>query len=220
MPEARLQITLPESIWIGQLSRQYPDGRFRILAALSNDDAGVGLAEIHSTNLDALLADMRASADIIDLDVLNDPGESALVQFETEQPLLLFAARDSGVPLEMPVELSDGTLTWEVTAPSDRLSELGTQLRALGLSFTIDYIQQEVADDQLLTDAQQQIIETAITEGYYDTPRTCSLTELADNVDRAKSTVSETLHRAESKIITEFVGDPEESEDIDVAMIQ
>ncbi|MFT4945991.1 MAG: hypothetical protein ACI8TL_000220, partial [Natronomonas sp.] len=88
MPEARLQITLPEAIWIGQLSRQYPDGRFRILAALSDGDAGVGLAEIHSTNLDELLEDMRAAGDITDLEVLNDPDENALVQFETEQPLL------------------------------------------------------------------------------------------------------------------------------------
>lgn len=219
MPEARLQITLPEAVWIGQLSRQYPDGRFRILAALSDGDAGVGLAEIYSADLVALLEDMRAAEDIRHVDVLNDPGERALVQFETEQPLLLFAARDSGVPLEMPVELKNGTLTWEVTAPSDRLSELGTQLRALGLSFSIDYIQQEVDDSQLLTDAQEQIIETAINEGYYDTPRTCSLTELAESVDRAKSTVSETLHRAESKIITEFVSGPEE-DDPDIAVLQ
>lgn len=219
MPEARLQITLPEAVWIGQLSRQYPNSQFRILAALADDDLGVGLAEIHSTDLTDVLTDMRAFDGVRDIDVLNDPGESALVQFETEQPLLLFAARDSGVPLEMPVELSDGTVTWTVTAPSDRLSELGTQLRALGLSFSIDYIQQEVADEQLLTDAQLDIVETAIEAGYYETPRTCSLTELAEQVNRAKSTVSETLHRAESKIITEFVSDPGDGA-ADVAMLQ
>lgn len=219
MPEARLQITLPEAVWIGRLSRQYPDSQFRILAALADGDVGVGLAEIHSTVLEDVLTDMRAFEDVRDVDILNEPGESALVQFETEQPLLLFAARGSGVPLEMPVELSDGTVTWTVTAPSDRLSELGTQLRALGLSFSIDYIQQEVADEQLLTDAQLNIVETAIEAGYYETPRTCSLTELAEQVDRAKSTVSETLHRAESKIITEFVSEPGDDAP-DVALLQ
>ena len=219
MPEARLQITLPEEVWIGRLSRRYPDSQFRILAALADGDVGVGLAEIHSTALDDVLTDMRAFEGVRNVDILNEPGESALVQFETEQPLLLFAARDSGVPLEMPVDLSDGTVTWTVTAPSDRLSELGTQLRALGLSFSIDYIQQEVVDEQLLTDAQLDIVETAIEAGYYETPRTCSLTELAEQVDRAKSTVSETLHRAESKIITEFVSGPGDDAP-DVAMLQ
>lgn len=219
MPEARLQVTLPEGVWIGRLSRRYPDSQFRILAALADGDVGVGLAEIHSTVLEDVLADMRAFEGVRDVDILNDPDESALVQFETEQPLLLFAARDSGVPLEMPVDLSDGTVTWTVTAPSHRLSELGTQLRALGLSFTIDYLQQEVADEQLLTDAQFDIVETAVEAGYYETPRTCSLTELAEQVDRAKSTVSETLHRAESKIITKFVSEPEDVAP-DVAMLQ
>jgi hypothetical protein len=220
MPEARLKITLPEAVWIGRLSRQYPEGRFRVLAALSDGDSGIGLAEIHSTNLDELLEEMHSVEEIIDLAVLDDPGENALVQFETERPLLLFAARDSGVPLEMPVELSNGTLTWDLTAPSDRLSELGAQLRALGLSFSIDYVQQQVADEQLLTDAQQQIVETAISKGYYDTPRTCSLTELADSIDRAKSTVSETLHRAESKIITEFASSPGRSERANANMLE
>lgn len=219
MPEARLQITLPEAVWIGRLSRQYPEARFRILAALADSDVGVGLAEIHSSELEAVLEAMHTFEDVRDIDILSDPDESALVQFETEQPLLLFAARDSGVPLEMPVELADGSVTWTVTAPSDRLSELGTQLRALGLSFSIDYIQQEVADGQLLTDAQSEIVETAIDAGYYETPRTCSLTELAEQVGRAKSTVSETLHRAESKIITEFVSDSGE-DSADVAMLQ
>lgn len=207
MPEARLQITLPDAVWIGRLSRQYPEARFRILAALADGDVGVGLAEIHGPDLEAVLEAMRTVEDVRDMDVLNNPGDEALVQFETQQPLLLLAARDSGVPLKMPVELANGGLTWTVTAPSDRLSKLGTQLRALGLSFSIDYIQQEVADEQLLTDAQLDIVETALEAGYYETPRTCSLTELAEQVDRAKSTVSETLHRAESKIIMEFVGD-------------
>jgi len=40
----------------------------------------------------------------------------------------------------------------------------------------------------------------------------CTLTELAAEVDRAKSTVSETFHRAEGKVVREFVeglADPE-----------
>jgi predicted DNA binding protein len=42
---------------------------------------------------------------------------------------------------------------------------------------------------------------------------------LSDSVDRAKSTVSETLHRAESKIITEFVGSPDTGEKPDVTTL-
>ena len=64
--------------------------------------------------------------------------------------------------------------------------------------------------DHLLTDRQRTPVETAVAEGYYDTPRDCTLTELAEEVDVAKSTASETLHRAEGKIIEQLVGETEE----------
>jgi hypothetical protein len=42
-------------------------------------------------------------------------------------------------------------------------------------------------------------------DGYYDTPRDCPLTELADELEIAKSTCSGTLHRAEETIVKRFV---------------
>lgn len=208
MPETRLQLTIPEDVWIGDLTRRYPDATFRILAAMSNEKTGVGLAEIHSDSLQELLEDMSAYEDVTEVKVLNEPDDRGLVQFETTLPLLLLPARDSGVPLEMPFELSDGTAAWELTAPSERISALGDQLRQFDISFQIDYLQQRVTKEDLLTESQEQIVKQAIEMGYYDTPRACTLTELADEVGRAKSTVSETLHRAEEKIIKEFFDDP------------
>ena len=208
MPETRLQLTIPEDVWIGDLTRRYPDATFRILAAMSREETGVGLAEIRHDSLPELLEDMSAYDDVSEVKVLNEPDERGLVQFETTLPLLLLPARDSGVPLEMPFELADGTATWELTAPSERISELGDQLRQFDISFQIDYLQQRVTKEDLLTEAQESIVKQAIEMGYYDTPRACTLTDLADEVGRAKSTVSETLHRAEEKIIKEFFDDP------------
>ncbi|WP_436935972.1 helix-turn-helix domain-containing protein [Halovenus marina] len=209
MPETRLELTIPGDVWIGDLSRQYPDATFRILAAVSDERSGVGLAEIESEDLSELLQEMAGYEDVSKVQVLNEPEDRGLVQFETTLPLLLLPARDSGVPLEMPFELSDGAAVWELTAPSDSISQLGEQLRQFDISFTIDYLQQHVGEEHLLTDSQAEIVQTAIEQGYYDTPRTCSLTELAAEVGRAKSTVSETLHRAEGKIIKQFFESPQ-----------
>ncbi|MGK2230049.1 MAG: putative DNA binding protein, partial [Methanobacteriota archaeon] len=41
--------------------------------------------------------------------------------------------------------------------------------------------------------------------GYYDTPREISLSEVANEMDIAKSTCSEILHRAEGKVVSEFL---------------
>lgn len=206
MPEARLQLNLPDDVWIGELSRQYPAATFRILAALSNEQNGVGLTEITGESLSQLLDEMEAYDAVPELEVLDKTDERALVQFETTLPLLLLPAQNSGVPLEMPFELQNGAAMWDLTAPSDRLSELSTQLEFFDISFTVDYIQYDVCEEQLLTQSQEEIIEQAIQMGYYDTPRQCSLTDLAEEVGRAKSTISETLHRAEGKLIKECVG--------------
>ena len=204
MPKAKLTLTLPEEVWIGELSRAYPETTFRILAAIPDGGNGVGLAEIEGDSLETLLADMRRYQDVTDVEVLNDTDERALVQFETTLPLLLLAARDSGVPLEMPFEICDGSAVWVLKAPSDRLSELGMQLRAFGIGFALESIQQEIDDDTLLTATQADLIHSAIEAGYYDTPRQCSLTDLAEDLGLAKSTASETLHRAEGKIIKQY----------------
>jgi len=55
------------------------------------------------------------------------------------------------------------------------------------------------------TDHQRSLVAVAIDRSYYHTPRECSLTELAGAVGLAKSTTSETLHRAKRRVMKEFV---------------
>jgi len=205
MPRAELTLTIPEEIWIGEISRAHPAATFRVLAALPGEDSGVGLAEITSSQLPALLNDVDENDSVTSMELLSRRGETALVQFETSMPLLLFPVQGSGVPLEMPFTLADGEATWEITAPREHLSELGEQLEEFGIPFRVERVEQHVSSEQLLTETQAELVEAAVDAGYYDTPRECSLTELSERVDIAKSTCSETLHRAEEKIIKSFV---------------
>jgi len=211
MPRAKLRVTLPESAWIGALSRTHPSVTFRVLAALPTGETGVGLVELTGPDLPLVIEEMNARESVLTLDVLAESDDRMLIEFETTEPLLLFSVRESGVPLEPPIEIEDGEATVEVTATQDRLSAFGTQLEQFGMRFDVDYIRRGVeSTEQLLTDSQRDLVLTAVERGYYDTPRECSLTDLADHLGMAKSTVSETLHRAESAIISEFVAELEE----------
>ena len=207
MPRAVLEIHVPEDVWIGALTRQHPDVVFRILAAFPDEENGVALAEIEGPNLQSVLAEMEDTAEVIDLELVGKPEGSVLVQFETSDPFLLLPVRDSGALLDLPFLVANGRASWEVTATSDRLSRLGDQLRTLNVEFDVHSVTQLVETNRLLTEKQAELVQTAVDEGYYDTPRDCSLTDLADAVGIAKSTASEMLHRAEEKIIKEFVDD-------------
>jgi hypothetical protein len=208
MPEAKLTLTIPERAWPGEITRNYPTARVRILAAMAETDSGVGLAEVISTELDAILDDIRDHPAVDSMELLQRTDGEALVQFRTQLPLLLFAARGSGLPLELPFEIQDGEATWTLTTSQESISALGDQFDAMGVSYSIDYLQQEVTGpEDILTDDQRALVREAIARGYYDTPRRCSLTELAEAVGRAKSTTSETLHRAEEGVMKKFAAE-------------
>lgn len=206
MPRARLTLTIPEGVWIGDISRRHPDAAFRVLAALTDDGGGgTGLVEIRAPDADAVVAALRSADEVVELTCLQCGDREALVQFETTFPLLLLPVQGSGTPLELPFTLEDGRAVWEVKAPRDRLSALGEQLDEFGIPFQVDFVRREVETEQLLTDRQLRLLTRAEERGYYDTPRGCSLTELADELGMAKSTASETLHRAEGKVIKQFL---------------
>ncbi|MFB6130583.1 MAG: helix-turn-helix domain-containing protein [Salinigranum sp.] len=207
MPYAKLDVTLPEGVWIRDISSEYPEATFRVIAALPGEDAGVGLMEITATDVEDVVDAIARRDGITSLDCLRIADGEALVQFETTDPALLVAVQESMVPLELPLTIVDGVAVLEFAASRERLSELGDRLRTFGMSFEVEYVRGTVDTEELLTDSQRDLLRTAVESGYYDTPRTSTLTELADALGIAKSTASERLHRAEERVIKRFVED-------------
>ncbi len=76
---------------------------------------------------------------------------------------------------------------------------------AADIPYQIQSITQSYDPSELLTDRQQELITKAVEKGYYDTPRDCTLTELAEEFDVNPSAASGVLHRAEETIIKEFI---------------
>ena len=204
MARAELTIDLPDSVWISQISTTYPETRFSVLAAFPHDDRGVALLEVSGPDTVEALQSMHESDAVTQLDPLERDDDSVLVQFETDEPLLLFTLREAGLPLEPPLEISDGRGTLEVVAPHAKLSQLREQLDAFGMDFEVGYLYESGDSERLLTPRQQEVLVAALEAGYYDTPRESTLTDLAEDLDTAKSTLSETLHRAEETAIKQF----------------
>lgn len=208
MTQARLTVTLPEHIWIGDVSRKHPAAVFKIMTAVPDSGAAFALLKLQTTTPDALLSAIDSHEAIAELSVIQQTDQEVTIQVETTSPPLLhLSAQASGMPIEFPVEISDGKATVDVTGSHERLSELASQLRNFDLGFSIEYIQERLHTTQLLSETQQELVLKAVELGYYDTPRDSSLTDVADAVGIAKSTCSETLHRAEETMIKHFIDD-------------
>lgn len=207
MTQARLVVELPDGPWAADVSREFPEATFRVIAALPGDGPGFALVWITAPDVAAVLDAMESHPSVTETSVMGRSEREATVQFETSAPLLLLAAKRSGVPIEMPVEISDGEAVIDISGSDDRIAELGRQFDELGLEFRVKHVRERLQASQLLTETEQDLFLRAIEEGYYDTPRTCSLTELADRVGVAKSTCSEALHRAEEVAVKRFAED-------------
>jgi hypothetical protein len=204
MPHAQLTLTIPDSVWISEVSRSHPNTRFRVLAATANTATGVARMEILGDNPEAVCDEFEGYDSVTDLTVFESVPEMCRVQVETTVPLLLTSLQDAGVPLEMPFEVKDGKMALEVTVPQQTLSCLGETLDNFGIQYTVEQVRQETdVDSPLLTEQQQWLLDEAIDRGYYDTPRRTTLVGLAEELDIAKSTCSEILHRAEERVLKE-----------------
>ncbi len=215
MPQARLRVDLPDGPWIADVSREHPEALFEVLTALPEKGQGFGLLRFRSESVGPILEQIRAHETIEEVSIIQQTEGTATIQIVTTRPMILLAARRAGIPIEMPVEIKDGTATVDVSAAHNRLSELGEQFSTMGIAFEIEYIQQRLHPDQLLTERQQELLKLAVSEGYYDTPRECTLTELAEEIGLAKSTCSETLHRAEEVVMKKFVEELLPGSDLD-----
>ena len=204
MVSAEIAITLREEFGLTAVSRAHPDAAFHYLAGIAEPDRGLGLVEVRADRLDAILADVRANPAVRNYELLDRHAGRAVFQYETDVAMLYEAVRDAGIVPAFPYVIRDGTLFFETTTTPDRLSRLGTALRELDVPIDVTTISESFGTEDVLTDRQRQVVLAAIERGYYDTPRACSLSDLADELGVATSTASKLLHRAEGRVMKRY----------------
>ncbi|WP_303659903.1 helix-turn-helix domain-containing protein [Haladaptatus salinisoli] len=215
MPRARVKFKPPGNARGGpfRLSSERPNDEFRILSAYPTEK---GLFVV----LEATMADTSVVLDMFEgaprsrvssYEVLHADERTVLLQFQLPfVPPPYRALLASGNLPQFPYVLDDGWLVCELTTSQERLSRFRDELEGTGFAFEVVWVTQSLDPTELLTDRQRRFLTEAVERGYYDTPRRCSLTDLATALEVSKSTASVVLHRAEETIIKEFFAEPAE----------
>jgi predicted DNA binding protein len=202
MSRTRLRVVLPTDSWLGAVSRASPETTLRVTSTVAADEGDVTALTVAGADRPRAVRALRDHDDADRTEVVERGRAETIVRVTGPPPSYVAAARRVGVPVESPVEVRDGRATLVVVDDRERLSAFGRRLAAAGATV------ESTGDDEsepVLTQAQREIVRAAIEAGYYDTPRECTLTELAADRDIAKSTCSETLHRAEGRVLRWFV---------------
>lgn len=213
MPSAHFKCKLPAGL--GPLSTEYPDEDFRILACLPTADELLVILEAPVTTIPTLghYLDTWLDTWLPFYNVLHADEQVVVIQyFVPFLPPAYRAVLFSGNLVRFPLIIRNGWIHAELTTSHERLSKLQAAFEATGLTYELVSVTQSTEPTALLTDRQQRLITEATERGYYDSPRTCTLTELAATLDISKSVTSGILHRAEERIIKQFLGKSIESE--------
>jgi len=206
MPQAKLTITLPEDIWITDVSTTYSTTDFEIVTALAGETTGIALLNITTDDLFPILSVIEDQADVTAIDLLWKQDHTGLVQVSTSNPPLLLPLWKAGIPIKMPFTIQNGTATWELTTSSERLSDLGDYFAEADIGYELEYATEIGTPnaDRLLTDRQQEVFLSALDAGYYAVPREATLTDVGHELGVSKATCSDILHRVEHSVLTWF----------------
>ncbi|UPM41691.1 helix-turn-helix domain-containing protein [Halocatena salina] len=191
--------------WLATISTDFPDAEFRLLATQLRDDGAFVILEVVTPKGDALAHRFENTPEVDSVEVHYTDEQLVLLQFRTSATKSYDPLRESNNVSLYPTILRDGWFSVELAASHERLSEYTDELVAADIPYQVLSLTQAYDSSELLTNRQWHIITEAVERGYYDTPRDCTVTELAESLDIHKSAASRLLHRAESRIVTGFV---------------
>jgi predicted DNA binding protein len=124
---------------------------------------------------------------------------------------LVEAFSRQGLVLMMPVEFrADGTMRATVIGPGETVQRA---LDELPDAFDVDvlsigeYDARYFATGGTLTDRQYEAVEAAVDCGYYEEPRSGSVSDVAEALGCAPGTAAEHLRRAEASVMADVVSD-------------
>lgn len=195
---ACLDVEVPGALWVARVSRDHPGLRVEVLSLLPLGAEAVVLVRLQGPDVPAALEDIRLHPSVVESQQV--AREPAVVRVKMRGPHPLGALMSSEALLEFPFPIQNGNATWSLVCPRPRLEVLLGRLRGMEVPFEVRSIE-PYRSPEGLTPRQQEILDAAYREGYFEVPRRITLTHLAERLGVAKSTLSETLRRIEGQMV-------------------
>ncbi len=199
---ARIKIKFPEQIWISEIFKNYPDIKMEISHFLPYDlekSIGNSLIEILHYDIDSIIEEISHHPSVFELSVIEKQENKVKFTVKTKDPYLLYAIIKCGVLVNFPVRVEDGYAYWRLISSRDRIDQLLTLFEKKNINFDLLRIgvsPYTIEDDKSkLSFDESNILDKAISLGFFEIPRKISLEELANEMGKSKSALSVMLRK-------------------------
>ncbi len=199
---ARIKIKFPEQLWISEIFRNYPDVKMEISHFLPYDlekSIGNSVIEIMHYNVDSIIEEINAHPSVFELSVIEQGENQVKFNIKTKDPYLLYAIIKCGVLVDFPVRVEDGFAYWRLISSRDRIDQLLTLFEEKNINFEllrIGIAPYNIEDEKYkLTLDELNVLDKAVSSGFFEIPRKISLEELANELGKSKSALSVMLRK-------------------------
>lgn len=203
----KVEIGVDDDNWLAAVSTDFSDAEFTILASQPTDDGVLEVVEVTTPDGDAIVRQFDDAPEVRSSEVLHSDEGMVLIQVVFPMPSTYEARRATGNLPRFPLTIQDGWLSGDFIGSREQLSEFTTELAAADIPYEIVSFTQSYDASGLLTERQREFVTAAVERGYYDSPRGTTLVELAETFGVNQSAASGVLHRAEGRIIKEFISE-------------
>lgn len=208
---ARIKIKFPDTLWISDIFRKFPDIKMEILNFLPYDlekSIGNSIIEIIYHDVNSLINEIKNHASVFEFSVIEQEDNRIKINVKTKDPYLLYGVIKHGILVDFPVKVRDGNAYWRLISTRDRIDKLLTLFEHKNIDFTLLRIGKAPynLDDEKarLSLEESKVLDKAIELGFFEVPRNISLENLANELGKSKSALSVMLRKIiRKKIIFE-----------------
>ncbi len=146
--------------------------------------------------------EIASHSDVTKVDSLAEVGEGSIYRITYQNPPIVGLYQRLGLPIQFPIRMQAGSITWEIVARYSDFQKVMTHARAVDPNVAIVSIRRRPLRTHLplLTEAQHELLNQAMAAGYFAVPRGITLTALARKLNRSKSGISESIALIEKKL--------------------
>ena len=203
--QIKVSIEIPQNKWLATFNKKYPELNFHILSSiLTGESSGITSFQIRGSSMKQFISDFKEKFAKKTSQILYEGEDLVILNVKENDPWILNTLVKTELLISYPVLVEGGKIRIEAITNRSKVDKFLTQLKKKDIKaklIRIGYFYKST----LLTQRQNEILNFAYQKGYFNIPRSVSLTEFAKDLNISKSALSETLRRIFKKLAKNYL---------------
>jgi len=203
--QIKLSIDIPQDKWLATFNKKYPELNFQILSNfLIGENTGITSFQIRGASVKQFISDFKDSLAKKTSQILFEGENLVILNVKEVDPWILNTLVKTELLVSYPVLVKRGKIRMEAITNRSKVDKFLTQLKKKDIGAKIERIGYYYKST-LLTQRQNEIVNLAYEKGFFNIPRSISLSLFAKDLKISKSALSETLRRIFKKLANNYL---------------